>query len=158
MRTRWKIAALVIAVVTLAIGVVVIYRQRTAGHDEVRIITERVAAAMAVGDRAALVAEPHLIGRTDTVDWLMARGPLLTSGYQVYVQRNGANGYQLLDLQTISHVGVIETPAGKVSLGFWRDPEGGGLKFVTAASSHWVSPSRKATGGEIRLGGSNTEQ
>jgi hypothetical protein len=146
-----KRARLVLAAVTgaaVVVSVAWVYRARTAGRAEVRTVTERVAAAMAAGDRAALAADPALHEHPDTAEWLAAHGPALAAGYRVSVQRNGANGYQLLDLDTVSHVGLIETQAGKIMLGFWRDPDGG-LRFVTAAASSWmVAPAGPAVGRE----------
>jgi len=150
MRTRIVLAGITVAAVAV-IGAAV-YRARTAGHAEVRAITERLAAAMATGDRAALAADPTLQGHPGTVDWLVERGPALAAGYRVSVQRNGANGYQLMDLDVVSHVGRIEMPAGAISLGFWRDPDGGGLKFVTAAGSTVAAPHEGPGGGQLRVG------
>jgi hypothetical protein len=150
---RW--ARLVLAGVTaaaVAVTGVWLYQARTAGHAEVRAITERLAAAMAAGDRKALAADPALQGHPDTADWLAARGPALAAGYRVTVQRNGANGYQLLELDVVSHVGLIETPAGTISLGFWRDPDGGGLRFVTASASTLADAPAAPAGGEIGAG------
>jgi hypothetical protein len=135
MRTRARIAVGVLAVAGVTPVGVAVYRARTAGHAEVHAITERVAAAMAAGDRPALAADPALQGHPGTVDWLVSLGPELTAGYRVSVQRNGANGYRLMSPDVVSHVGRIETAVGTVSLGFWRDPDGGRLTFVVAAAS-----------------------
>jgi hypothetical protein len=151
MRMRALLVLTGLTVVTGVVTAVVVYRTRDAGHAEVRDITERVAAAMAAGDREALAADPALHGHPETATWLAAQGPVLARGYRVSVQRNGDNGYQLLDLDVVSHVGRIETPAGTFSLGFRRDPDSGGLTFVTAASQVWVSGSGDA-GGDIRVG------
>src|SRR5262245_6131460 len=148
--TRLVLAGAIAAAAVVA-GVAV-HRARTAGHAEVRQITERVAAAMAAGDRAALAADPAMQSHPGMADWLAAHGAALNSGYRVTVQRNGANGYQLMDLNVVSHVGLIETPAGQVSLGFWRDPDGGGLAFVTAAASTGPVVAPGPSGGEIRVG------
>ena len=150
MRTR---ALIVLVVVAVAAAVGAVYRVRTAGHAEVRAITERVAAAMAAGDRAALAAEPALQGRPESADWLAARGPVLADGYRVSVRRNGADGYRLMSLDDVSHLGVIESPHGTVSLGFWCDPTSGELAFVTASgSSRGSAEGTGPGGGQIRVG------
>jgi hypothetical protein len=151
MRTRTRIVLASVAGAAVAVAGIAVYRARTAGQADVREVTERVAGAMAAGDRAALAAEPALRGRPGTVDWLAARGPALAGGYRVSVQRNGANGYLFMDLDLVSHVGLIETPAGTIGLGFWRDPDGGGLTFVTAAASTSPAPADRA-GGDMRVG------
>ena len=151
MRSRTRIAIGLFALGAAVVAGAMVYRVRTAGHAEVRDITERVAAAMATGDRAALAMDPALRDHPDTVDWLADHGPALAAGYRVSVQRNGANGYQLLDRDVVSHVGRIETPGGTVSLGFRRDPEGG-LTFVTAASTGPVAVPPGPGGGQIRVG------
>ncbi len=151
-RSRTRIIAGAVAVVGITLVAVVVYRERTVGNAEVRDITERVAAAMATGNRAALSAEPALQSHQATVNWLLSKGPVLAGGYRVYVQRNGENGLSLLDSNTISHIGVIEVPAGRVTLGFWRDPESGVLTYVTSASTLMVSPAAPETPGEIPQG------
>jgi hypothetical protein len=65
----------------------------------------------------------------------MQHGPDLAEGYHVTVKRNGADGFQLLSLDDISHLGVIETAKGTVRLGFRFEPEAGQLVFVTASFS-----------------------
>src|SRR5262245_17288380 len=152
MRTRTRLLLTSMTVAAAVVAGVAVYRARTAGYAEVREITERVAAAMAAGDQAALAADPALQGHPGTADWLAAHGPALGSGYRVTVQRNGANGYRLMELNVVSHVGLIETPAGNVSLGFWRDPDGGGLTFVTAAASTMPAAASGPDGPEIRVG------
>ncbi len=149
MRTQARIVVLFFAAVAAIAGVAV-YRMRTAGHAEVRDITERVASAMAANDRAALMAEPAFQDHPGTADWLAAHGPSLIAGYRVFVQRNGRNGYQLLSLNAVSHVGIIKTPTGTVGLGFRRDPDGGKLTFVTASASGLAPAPAGQAGGGIR--------
>lgn len=152
MRTRTKIAVGVIAVVAMAFAGVAWYLDRTAGQAEVREITERVAVAISAGDRSLLAAEPMFQAHPETVEWLLKKGPGLAGGYRVSSQRNGDNGYQLFDLDLVTHVGVITTPSGKITLGFRRNPDGNGLKFVTAAGSSMSSVGSEGTGGEIEVG------
>jgi len=152
MRAR-KIAMFgVIAVVITATIVFVVYRKRAVENAEVQLITDRIAAAIAAGDRSALEAEPTLQNRDTTIDWLIAKKVDLAGGYRVRVQRNGENGYQLMDTSIVTHVGVIEIGNGEVSLGFRRDPETAKLEFVTCAATSWITSSSNDAGGEIRIG------
>lgn len=151
MRTRTRLVLAGLTVVTGVVTAVVVYQTRAAGHAEVRAITERVASAMAAGDRDTLAADPALHGHPETATWLAAHGPIQARGYRVSVQRNGDNGYQLLDLDLVSHVGRIETLAGTVTLGFRWDADSGGLTFVTAAAQVLESGSG-SSGGDIRFG------
>ena len=146
MRTRARTAVGVLAVAGVTAVGVAVYRARTAGHAEVHAITERAAVAMAAGDRAALSADPKFQNHPGTVDWLVAHGPALAVGYRVSVQRNGANSYRLMSPDVVSHVGQIETAVGTISLGFWRDPDGGRLTFVTAAASIGPLPVGRSAG------------
>jgi uncharacterized membrane protein len=132
--TRTKVLAAIASVLAI-VAVVAAYRVLTAGRAEARDITERIAAAMAAGDRDTLASEPTLCEHQGTADWLATRGPALANGYRISVRRNGAGGFQLMPLEMVSHIGVIHTAAGDISLGFWLDPSDGNLKFVTAAST-----------------------
>jgi hypothetical protein len=152
MRKRARLVLAAVIGSAVVVSVAWVYRARTVGHAEVRTVTDRVAAAMAAGDTVALAADPALQDHPDTAKWLAARGPALAAGYRVSVQRNGANGYQLLDLETVSHVGVIETPAGTITLGVWRDPGGGDIRIVTAAESTRIAAPADPATGEIRVG------
>lgn len=150
MRTRTRI---VLAVLAVAGAAGVVYRVRTAGDAEVREITERVAAAMAAGDRAALAAEPTLQRYPGTVEWLALHGPTLADGYRVSVRHNGDDGYQFMSLDDVSHLGVIESPHGTVHLGFWHDPVGGELSFVAISGPSRVSAGEAGpAGGRSRVG------
>lgn len=127
------VAALAMAVI--AVEGAVVYRLNTVGHAEVQAATERIAVATAAGNREALTAEPVFADHLDSVNWLVARGLALAAGYDVSVQRNGENGYQLMSLESVSHVGVIKTATGELRLGYWYDPSTCKLTFVTASST-----------------------
>ena len=129
--------AAVAAVTGLAVAAAVTYHAwRTAGREEVRAVTERVAAAAARGDRAALAAEPLLHDGDGTADWLLRHGPTLARGYEVGVSRNGEGGFHLIP-SAVTHLGVVKTSAGTLRLGFRYDRESGRLEFVTASFSTW---------------------
>jgi hypothetical protein len=149
-RARTRIAVGAVAAAALACVGVAVYRDQTAGYAEVQEITERMAAAMAAGDHEALAKEPVLGGRPDTVDWLAARGPYLARGHWVTVHRNGRSGYQLLDTDQVSHIGIIWNPHGSIKVGFWWDPKEGRLKFVTGAAE-LKTPPPGAGDGQIQL-------
>jgi hypothetical protein len=134
MRTRVWITIAAFIVGAVAFAGVTMYRIRMVGYEDVRVVTERVAAAMVVGDRAALAADPALSGHQGTVEFLVARRGFLTAGYRVSVQCNGDDGYHIMSDDLVSHVGKIETPTGRIIfLGFWRNSTTGVLTFVTAA-------------------------
>lgn len=137
MRVRnWVISGVAVTLAAL-VAVIVVYRVRTAGYAEIQEVTERVATAMAAGDWEAIRTEPIFRDHPQTVDWLVARSQALATGYQVSVLRNG-DGHQVLSLDNVSHLGVINTPTDDIYLGFWRDPAGGELRFVTATwNSGW---------------------
>jgi hypothetical protein len=152
MRTRGRIALGVVVAAALACIGVAVYRDQTAGYAEVQEITERMAAAMVAGDCVTLAAESVLEGRPDTVDWLVAKGPYLSRGYWITVHRNGHSGHLLLDVDQVSHIGIIWNPNGNITLGFWRDPKEGRLTFVTSAAE--LKPlASGARGGRINLQG-----
>ena len=129
MRTR-IIAVLVVCLV--AAVAVVWFCWQTAGHAEMRAITERVAAAAACGDREALLTEPILHDVPGTVDFLLGQGPALANGYRVTVCENGADGYRLLP-SVVTHLGRIKTSSGTVDLGFRYDRGSARLEFVLAS-------------------------
>jgi hypothetical protein len=115
-------------------GAVVRYEMwRTAGRDEMRAATERVAEAVARADREALATEPILQGHDDTVTLLLRHSPALAGGYRVSVSRNGADGHSLLSPDSVTHLGNIKTSRGAITLGFRYDRETGRLEFVAAS-------------------------
>ena len=130
---RARIGIVIAASTMIVVGAIVFYQQRTAGDADVRVTTERVAAALARGDRESLAREPLLQNYPDTRNWLLQQGPI--GDYRVVVRRNGANRHQLLSSADVSHLGVIETASGVVCLGFWYDRESRQLRFVTASRS-----------------------
>ncbi len=131
---RSRIGIVIAASVVIVAGAIVFYQRRTAGDADVRAATERIAAAIARGDRESLAGESFLRDHPDTVAWLMQHGPAISEGYRVSVKRNGADGYQLLSLADISHLGVIETARVTVRLGFRYEPDTNRLVFVTASA------------------------
>ena len=74
MYTRTRILLTVVCVGIVAFAAREIYRVRISGLAEVRVITRRVAEALATGDQAAIAAEPALHGHPGTIEWLMAHG------------------------------------------------------------------------------------
>src|SRR5690349_7541788 len=101
MRTRIVVAvATALSVAALALG----YESwRSAGHDEMRAITERIASDIARADREALRAEPLLQCDEGTAAWFLQSSPELANGYRVTVRRNGAGGHYLMSPEVVTH-------------------------------------------------------
>jgi hypothetical protein len=114
---------------------------------EVRAATDRIATAIATGDRDGLSNDPYLRGKPETVEWLLTNRPAVGEGFQVSVARNGADGYLLMSEDIVSHLGVISTREGVIRLGFRYDRERRDLTFVTAAKSTLTSGSGDPGGG-----------
>jgi hypothetical protein len=127
----------VISIVPVSVVTADSIDRRAAGSANVREAADRVAAAVARGDHAALAADPLLRDRPDTVEWLMTHGPALNrdGGYRVKVRRNGTGGRRLMSSDQVSHLGLIVTNSGELWLGFRYDRETGVLTLVTAAST-----------------------
>jgi hypothetical protein len=131
MRTRiiW-VVAVVLVVTAAAVGY---DAWRTAGHEQMQAVTERIAGAVARSDREALAAEPILQDHTDMIPWLLESNPAITNGYRVTVCRNGANGHYLMTPDLVTHLGEIEANGAQLTLGFRYDRETKQLVFVTAS-------------------------
>jgi hypothetical protein len=121
------------AIILTAAVAIACYLWATAGNREAEAATERMAAAVARGDREALAREPLLAGRDATVAWLLQYRPALAGGYRVSVSRNGNGGYHLS--MDATHIGEVSTPSGTLRLGFRYDRGTGRLEFVTASFS-----------------------
>jgi hypothetical protein len=95
-------------------------------------ITERVAAAVARGDRHALYQERVLLGNDSAIAWLLEHRRTLEPGYRVGLnQRWGDSGH--LMPAAVTHLGVIAAPSGTVYLGFRYDRQTDRAEFVTAS-------------------------
>jgi hypothetical protein len=122
------------AIILTAAAAVACYLWATAGNREAEAATERIAAAVARGDRDALEREPLLKGHEATVAWLLQYRTALAGGYRVGIRRNGNDGYHLS--AEVTHLGEITTPAGRtLRLGFRYDRGTDRLEFVTASFS-----------------------
>jgi hypothetical protein len=136
--SSWVFRESLLAVLGSGLAVLVYWFWPSAGEREVRAVTERVAGAMARGDRAALANEPCFRENPGTTGSLLRYGPALARGYRITVGRNGMDGHSLMSDDLVTHLGEIKTASGTLTLGFRHDRDSGQLKFVTASFSGFV--------------------
>jgi hypothetical protein len=130
--SSWQSRELLLGVLGSVLSALVYWTWPSAAEREVRAITERVATAVARGDRAALLSEPCIQNDAQTADFLLRYSPELASGYSVEATRNGKGGLKVMSTGIVSHLGHIKTTSGTLCLAFWYERESGRLEFVTA--------------------------
>lgn len=135
---RPRIVAILMIVVASAATALAYHRRDAAAMTLVEGETERIAVMLSKQDREAILTDRLLREHPAAAEMLLRHGPALSAGYRVAAIRNGERGRTLLSMDDVTHVGIIEMPAGSVQLGFRLDRESKELVFVTSSFSSMI--------------------